>query len=150
MRQIKRSSINQFLFTLIGLICIGCYCDDCVNFDLLNIRLRTQDYKDYLFEKELSRDDVRILAIVNDDTVPADHETYSTRDNDSTLITIEVTYRLTKLYIEVNGQIKDSVELNLDVNSSNCCAHATTIKSVISDNNKQDYSGFDTIDIIIE
>ena len=150
MRQSKRSPINQFLFILTVLVCVSCYCDECVNFDLLNVRLKTKDNKDYLLEQQLSREDVRVLAVVNNDTVLADHETYSTHDTDSTLLTIEVTYRLTKLYIEVNKQIKDSIDLNLDVNSSNCCAHATTIKSVVADNNKQAYSGFETIDVTIE
>jgi len=139
--------INIFL----TLIIIGC-CDDCVPWDLFRFKLVTPDYSDYLLENGLTIEDVELFTVLqNTDTIYINNLESDFVTNEPNIMIARVTENFEKIYFEIQGQVKDSITLNLNVDRSNrCCTSITTIKSAEYKNQTIDFERLSLIEIIIE
>jgi hypothetical protein len=141
--------MKQILSLLGFLLCASC-CDDCRNVDYLRFRLRTADDKDFLVENHLKASDVSLFTIQKRDTLLADAWPDYRQETDSSLLAFEVSHLFSKVYISVNGEIKDSLTLSLKITDTNCCPNMTRIQSVEYHNKNQAYGIFDVIDVVVE
>lgn len=137
--------------TLLALVLIGC-CDDCVPWDIFRFKLITPDYSDYLTENGLTIEDVELFTVLqNTDTIYINDLESDFVTSEPNIMVARITENFEKIYFEIQGQVKDSITLNLNVDRSNpCCTSITTIKSVEYKNQTTDFERLSLIEIIIE
>jgi hypothetical protein len=132
-------------------VLISC-CDDCVPWDLFRFKLVTPDQSDYLTENGLTIEDVELFTVLqNTDTIYINSLEPDFVTSEPNIIVARITENFEKIFFEIQGQVKDSIVLNLNVDRSNrCCTSITTIKSVEYKNQTIDFERLSLIEIIIE